>query len=488
MQLSSARWPALVLLCAATLMIILDGTIVTIALPSIQRSLHFSATTLTWVVDAYMISFGSLLLLAGRVGDLAGRKGTLLAGLTLFTAASLLCGLATSPAMLIAARFAQGAGGAMVSAVALGMIAALYPEPEERTRALAVFSFTGAAGAALGLIAGGVLTQLLDWHWIFFVNLPIGVLTGAAAWRVLESDRGIGLRAGADLPGALLVTSGLVLAIYAIVADPWFAIGAAVLLAGFFARQARAAVPLLDLRILASRNVSGVYVIQLLVIAAAWSFQILTTLYMQDVLGYGPAASGLAFTPTAVVIAVVSLGLAARLIARFGARSVLLAGLALIAAALIMLVGLPVRDGFWDLQLPALLIFGVGGGLTLPALATLGMADATPADAGLVSGLFNTGQQLGGALGVAALSALAAVHTRELTAAGRSAGAALTGGYHLAFGVGAALSIVGIVLSAAILRGPRRPVPSDERREPEGECEREDEREHERECATMAAG
>jgi EmrB/QacA subfamily drug resistance transporter len=476
-----ARWPALTLLCVATLMIILDGTIVTVALPSIQRSLHLSTAGLTWVVNGYLISFGSLLLLAGRIGDLAGRKRTLLAGLALFTAASLLCGLATSPAVLIAARFIQGAGGAMVSAVALGMIAALYPEPEERTKALAVFSFTGAAGAALGLVAGGVLTQLLDWHWIFFVNVPIGVLTGVAAVRVLESDRGIGLRAGADVPGALLVTSGLVFGIYAIVADAWFGIAAVLLLAAFFVRQARAAVPLLDLRILASRNVSGVYAVQLLAIAAAWGFQILTELYLQDVLGYGPAASGLAFAPTAVVIAIVSLGFAARLIGRFGARSVLLAGLTTIAAALFMLVWLPVDDGFWDLQLPALLIFGVGGGLTLPALATLGMADATPADAGLISGLFSTGQQLGAALGVATLSALAATHTRQLAAAGRTAGAALTGGYHLAFGVGAVLSVAGIAVSAAILRGPQRPAVADE--------EHEDEHEHEqeRECAKMAA-
>ena len=473
-----SRWPALALLCAATLMIILDGTIVTVALPSIQRSLHFSTTSLTWVVDAYMISFGSLLLLAGRFGDLVGRKRTLMAGLAVFTAASLACGLATSPAVLIAARFVQGAGGAMVSAVALGMIAALYPEPEERTKALSVFSFTGAAGAALGLIAGGVLTQLLDWPWFFFVNLPIGIVTAVAAARVLESDRGIGLRAGADVPGALLVTSGLVLAICAIVADPWFGIGAALLLAAFFVRQARAAVPLLNLRILASRNVSGVYVIQTLVIAAAWGFQILITLYLQGVRGYGPAASGLAFAPTAVVIAVVSLGFAARLISRLGARRVLLIGLTVIAAALAMLVWLPVHGGFWQLQLPGLLIFGVGGGLTLPALATLGMADATPADAGLISGLFNTGQQIGGALGVAALSALAASHTHQLAASGRSTAAALTGGYHLAFGIGAVLSIVGIAISAVILRGPQTSAPLIA----EDERNAEHEHEHEREC------
>ena len=300
-----SRGTALAVLCAATLMIILDGTIVTVALPSIQRSLQFSATSLTWVVNAYMIAFGSLLLLAGRLGDLVGRKQMLLSGLALFTLASLLCAAATSPAELIAARFVQGAGGAMVSAVALGMIVALYPEPAAQARALAVFSFVGAAGAALGLLAGGVLTQLLNWHWIFLVNLPIGLLTGAAAVRVLESRPGLGVRAGADALGAVLVTAGLMLGIYAVVAKPWAGLGAALLLAAFVLRQARAAVPLVRLRIFASRNVSGVFATQLLVIAAAWGFQILITMSMQRVLGYGAATTGLAFAPTAVVIGAV---------------------------------------------------------------------------------------------------------------------------------------------------------------------------------------
>jgi EmrB/QacA subfamily drug resistance transporter len=452
---SNSNRLALAILCSATLMIILDGTIVTVALPAIQRSLSFSSTSLTWVVNAYMIAFGSLLLLAGRLGDLVGPKRALLSGLGVFTLASLLCGLAANPALLITARFVQGAGGAMVSAVALGMIVTLYPVPADRARALAVFSFVGAAGAAIGLLAGGVLTQWLSWHWIFFVNLPIGALTGIPAFRVLADSPGVGLRAGADALGAVLVTAGLTLGIYAIVAAPWAGLGAFVLLVAFVVRQARTATPLLPLRIFASRNISGVYLSQLLVIAAAWGFQVLITMYMQHVLGYGAAATGFAFAPTAVVIGAVSLGVCARLIARFGARSVLLSGLALIVAALAWLVGLPTHGAYPVHLLPALLVFGVGGGLTLPALATLGMADATPADAGVISGLFNTGQQVGGAIGVAALSSLALSHTRRLGSAGRDAASALTGGYHLAFGIGAGLSVAALVLAAAVLRGAR---------------------------------
>ena len=449
---------ALAILCAAALMIILDGTIVTVALPSIQRSLRFSSTSLTWVVNAYMIAFGSLLLLAGRLGDLIGPKRVLLWGLGVFTLASLVCGFAVTPAMLIGARFVQGAGGAMVSAVALGMIVTLHPEPDARARALAVFSFVGAAGAAIGLIAGGVLTQLLNWHWIFFVNLPIGLLTGIPAARVLEDRPAAGLRAGADAIGAVLVTAGLMLGIYAIVAAPWAGVGSGLLLVAFVMRQRWAATPLLKLRVFASRNVSGVYFAQLLVIAAAWGFQVLITMYMQHVLGYGAAATGLAFAPTAVVIGAVSLGVSALLIARFGARSVLLSGLVLVVVALAMLTALPTHGSYALRLLPALLVFGAGGGLALPALATLGMSDATPDDAGLISGLFNTGQQVGGAIGVAALSALAAAHTRDLGSSGRDAASALTGGYHLAFGIGAALGTAAIVVTATVLRRGRMAV------------------------------
>jgi EmrB/QacA subfamily drug resistance transporter len=448
-------------LCAATLMIILDGTIVTVALPSIQRDLGFAPPGLSWVMNAYLVPFGGLLLLAGRLGDLVGRKRVFLSGLALFTAASLGCGLSTSPAMLVAARFGQGIGAALVSAVSLGMIVTLYATPRERARAIAAYSFVGASGAAIGLILGGVLSEAIGWHWIFFVNLPIGLLAGLPAIRLLRPDRGIGMRAGADGLGAFLVTSGLMLGVYAIVESPryggtsGYTLGmggaAVVLLAAFGVREAMAATPLLPLRIFGSRGVAGANLAQAPVIAAAFGFQVLITLYMQRVLGYRPAAAGLGLLPTAVVIGAVSLGGSARLGARFGERRVLLAGLGLIVVALGLLSWMPVAGGYATRLLPALLLFGAGGGLTLPALATLGMSGSTPEDAGIASGLFNTTQQVGAALGVAVLSTVAAARTAQLRGAGLGTASALSGGYRLSFGVGAVLAIAATILAATVL-------------------------------------
>jgi EmrB/QacA subfamily drug resistance transporter len=446
-------------------MIILDGTIVTVALPSIERGLGFSPADLTWVMNAYLIAFGGLLLLAGKAGDRFGRKRMFLAGLALFAAASLACGLAPGPQVLVAARFGQGIGGAMVAAVSLGMIVALYDEPRERARAIAAYSFVGAAGASVGLVLGGVITQNLGWHWIFFVNLPIAAVSGAVATRLLAADHGRKTREPMDAAGAVLATAGLMLAVLAIVgtaAHGWgsvrtLAVGglAAVLLALFVMRQARAAAPLLPLRVLAVRDVSGANAAQLLVIAAAFGFQVLITLYMQRVLRYSAEASGLGLIPTAVVIGTVSLGLSARLSGRFGARATLLAGLALITTALILLTRIPVQGSYPVHLLPAMLLFGAGGGLTLPALATLGMSAATEADAGITSGLFNTSQQVGAAIGVALLSTLAASRTSRLLATHQSAAAALTGGYRSAFVAGAIMSGAAILLAATVLRSPR---------------------------------
>jgi EmrB/QacA subfamily drug resistance transporter len=473
------RQLALWLLCAATLMIILDGTIVTVALPAIQRDLRFSAANLSWVMNAYLIAFGSLLLLAGRLGDLIGRKRMFLSGLLAFTAASLLCGLSTGPAMLTAARFTQGIGGAMVSAVSLAMIVTLFPEPAERAKAIGAFSFVGAAGASIGLVLGGVLTQAVGWHWIFFVNVPIGILVAPAAAAVLDADRGTGLRGSADWPGALLVTAGVMLGVYAIVGTARYGWGSAhtVLVAGaavaltvvFVARQATVRTPLLPLRIFAVRNVTGANLSQLPVIAAAFGFQVVITLYMQRVLGYGAAASGLGLLPTAAVIGMVSLGLSARIAARFGQRAMLLAGLVLIAAALALLTQIPVHASYLAYLFPPLLIFGIGGGLTLPALASLGMSGATPADAGVASGLFNTTQQTGAALGVAVLSTLAAAQARSLHATGIGNTAALAAGYHLAFAIGTGLAVAAIIVTAAVFwrrtgSAPCRPRPASIRR------------------------
>jgi EmrB/QacA subfamily drug resistance transporter len=461
---------ALAVLCGATLMIILDGTIVTVALSAIQRDLGFSPAGLTWVMNAYMLAFGGLLLLAGRLGDLLGRKRMLLAGLALFTAASLACGLSAGPASLIAARFAQGAGAAMVSAVSLGMIVGLYAEPRERGRAIGVYSFVGAAGASVGLVLGGVLTQALSWHWIFFVNLPVGAAAALAGLRVLPADERPArpLRGNADALGALLVTAGLMTGVYALVGTArygWgsghtvgFAAAAAAGIGAFVCREATAARPLLRLGVLASRRVSGANLAQALVIAAAFGFQVLIVLYLQRVLHYSPAGAGLGLLPAALVIGMVSLGATARLAARFGERAVLLAGLALVAAALAGLTGLPAAGSYAVHLLPPVLAFGVGGGLTLPALAALGMSDATPADAGVVSGLFNTTQQVGAAIGVALLSTLAAGRSGQLSAAGLTAAAALTGGYRLAFAVGAGLAVAAFGVAAAVLR-PRRAGP-----------------------------
>lgn len=462
----ASRWLALAVLCAGMLMIILDGSIVTVALPAIQHDLHFSASGLTWIVNAYLIAFGGLLLLAGRLGDLLGRKRIFTAGLGLFTAASLVCGLSASQDVLIAARFIQGIGGAATAAVSLGMIVTLFPEPYERGKAIAAYSFVGAAGASIGQVLGGALTQALDWHWIFFINLPIGVVAIALAVKVLRPDRGTRLAGRADGLGAVLVTAGLMLSVYTIVGTSRYgwssartaglAAFAAALLAAFVLRQAKAGSPLLPLRVFRSRNVSGANLIQILMISAMFGFQILIALYMQNVLGYGAASTGLAMLPAAVMIAAVSLGLSARLSARFGERKVLLTGLALLVAALSLLIRLPAHAEYAADLLPTMLLIG-GAGLALSANTTLGMSGANLSDAGVASGLFNTTQQIGGALGVAVLSTLATTRTSALRASGDSTTSALTGGFHLAFAIATGLLAAAFILAVTILRQPKNP-------------------------------
>ncbi|GAA2105033.1 MFS transporter [Streptomyces albiaxialis] len=452
------------MIATESLMVILDGSIVTVAMPAIQNDLGFSPAGLSWVVNAYLIAFGGLLLLAGRMGDLLGRKRMFLAGGAVFTLASMLAGAATSPALLVAARFLQGVGSAMASAVGLGILITLFPEARERRRAIAVFSFTGAAGASIGQVLGGVLTDALSWHWIFFINLPIGIAVFVLALRSLPADRGLGLAAGADGPGALLVTAGLMLGIYTVVqveSHGWtsartLGLGAlaVVLLVGFVVRQATVRTPIMPLRIIRSRSVAGANLVQVLMVAALFSFQILVALYLQQVLGYGAAKTGLAMLPAAAVIGVVSLGVSARLNARFGERAVLLAGLVLLTGVLGLLVRLPVQANYVTDLLPVMLL-AAGFGLALPALTTLGMSGAQEDDAGLASGLFNTTRQIGMALGVAVLSTLAASRTDALLAEGRSRAEALTGGYHLAFAVATGLLVTAFAVAALVLRRPR---------------------------------
>jgi EmrB/QacA subfamily drug resistance transporter len=457
-----SRWLALAVLCAGMLMIILDQTIVNVALPSIRTDLGFSQSGLAWVINAYMVAFGGLLLLAGRLGDLIGRKRIFVVGLVVFTVASFLCGVSTSPGTLIAARFVQGVGGAMTSAVILGMIVTMFPEPRDRAKAIGAFSAAAAAGGSIGNIVGGVLTQALSWHWIFFVNLPIGIAVLVLAMRLLDHERGVGLGAGADVGGAVLVTSGLMLAVYTIVettghgwASPHtlgFGAIALGLLAAFVTRQARVAQPLLPLRLFRSRAVSGANLVQALMVAGMFGFLFLGALYMQRVLGYDPAGVGLATVPAAVVIGTLSLGFSARLIGRFGARTVLLPGLVLIVAGLGLLARLPVAGDYVVDILPAILLLGVGFGVAMPALTTLAMSGATADDSGLASGLFNTTQQIGGALGLAVLATLSTSRTEHLLAGGESTAAALTSGYRLAFAVGAGLVAAAVVVAAIVLR------------------------------------
>jgi len=462
-----SRWIALVVLCVGALMIILDMTIVNVALPSIQRDLHFSQSNLAWVVNAYLITFGGLLLLAGRFGDLVGRRNLFLSGLALFVAASALCGAADSQGMLIAARFIQGVGGATASAVILGMIVTMFPEPSEQARAIGVFSFVASAGASIGLLLGGVITQAINWHWIFFVNLPIGLITAILARRLVPTDAGIGLRQGADVLGAGLVTSALMLGVYTIVKTDTYGWGslhtlglgavALALLAGFVLREARAKNPLMPLRIFRSRNVSGANLVQVLFVAGMFSMFFLGSLYMQRVLGYSALDIGLAFLPVALLIGAFSLGLSARLTMRFGARAVLIPGLVLGVAGLTLFTRVPVHGSYASDLLPSMILVGIGAGLSFPALMTLAMSSADPSDAGLASGLVNTTQQVGGALGLAVLATLASSHTTSLSRAGHSTAAALTGGYHLAWTVGAGLLIVAVVAALVVLRSAPAP-------------------------------
>ena len=454
------RWIALVVLCVGMLMIILDQTIVNVALPSIQDDLGFSQSSLAWVVNAYLVAFGGVLLLAGRIGDLVGRRRVFLAGLTVFTLASLLCGAAQTEAMLIGARFVQGLGGAMTSAVILGMIVTLFPRPDERARAIGVYSFVAAAGASIGLLAGGVLTQALDWHWIFFVNVPIGIATGVIAARLLARDAGIGLDRGADAPGALLIVGALMLAVYTIVEVPghgWgstrtLALGAIALalLVAFVAREATAAHPLVPLRIFRSRDVTGANVVQMLMVAGLLGMFFLGALYLQRVLGYGALQVGLAFLPVALGIGAFSLGVSARLMNRFGARATLVPGLILVAAGLALFRRAPIDAAYATDLLPVMLLLGIGGGLAFPALMTLAMSGATESDSGLASGLVNTTQQVGGALGLAVLATFSTTRTGDLRAAGSGPDAALLGGYHLAFGI-AALLVLAALAAALVL-------------------------------------
>jgi EmrB/QacA subfamily drug resistance transporter len=464
MQNDRKRWMALYVLCVGVLMIVLDATIVNVALPSIQDDLGFSQSDLAWVVNAYLIAFGGLLLLAGRIGDLIGHRRVFVAGLTVFTIASLLCATAQSQEMLIAARFVQGVGGALTSAVVLGMIVTMFPQPQDQAKAIGVYTFVAVAGGSIGLLAGGVLTEAINWHWIFFVNLPIGVATAIAALRLVPGGEGIGRQAGADIPGAVLLTGGLMLAVYTIVETENYGWGslhtlglgatAIALVAAFIVRQARVESPLMPLRLFRSPNIAGANLVQALLVIGMFGTFFLGALYLQRILGYSALDVGLAFLPSTIVMGTMSFKYSARLNMRFGPQATLVPGMVAIGASLLLLARSPVDASYVVDVLPAMVLMGLGAGLAFPSLMMLAMSGATPADAGLASGLVNTSVQVGGAVGLAVLATLASARTESLEASGEAAANALNSGYHLAYLIGAALVGVAIVVALRVFRAP----------------------------------
>lgn len=462
------RAAALATLCAMSLMIVLDSTVVAVAVPDIQRELGFSPAGVAWVVNAYLVAFAGLLLLAGRLGDLVGSWRVFLAGLALFTAASALCGLAPTAGLLVAGRFLQGAGGALAAAVVLGMIVRLYPEPAAQARAMGIYSFTQAGGAAVGFVAGGILTDALGWPAIFLVNVPIGIVVWLVGRRLLPRETGLGLRAGLDVPGALLITAGLSLGVFAIVrtgesgaaAAAYPGIGGLLLVLCFLIRQRYATRPLIPLRLLGRRWLLIANAAVLLVFATGMGFQFVNALFVQRVMGYGALGTGLAFLPTPIVIGLVSLFVAPRLTGRYGARPVLIGGLVTLLAGLLLLVRLPTATSYVADMLPPLIVMGLGVGVTIPAIIMLAMAGAKPVDTGMVSGFSNTAQQAGGALGLSVLAVVAAGHTADRLEAGAVAVDALRAGYTRSFLLAAVFVGVALLITVFFLR--RAPSTSDD--------------------------
>jgi EmrB/QacA subfamily drug resistance transporter len=457
------RWWALVVLCLGVLMIVLDTTIVNVALPSIRSDLGFSETSLVWVVNAYMLTFGGFLLLGGRLGDLYGQRRLFLAGIALFTLASLACGIAQSQAVLIAARAIQGLGGAVVSAVALSLIMNLFTEAGERAKAMGVYGFVCAGGGSIGVLLGGLLTSLFSWHWIFLVNLPIGIAVAALTMALIPASRGQHAQR-LDWGGAATVTLSLMLAVYAVVngndagwtsAQTLALLGAAaVLLAAFVAIESRIAEPLMPLGLFRHRNLAAANVGGVLWAAAMFAWFFMSALYMQLVLDYTPMQVGLAFLPGNLVMAFLSLGVSARIVGRFGIRKPLAGGLLVAAAGLALFARAPVDGTFVRDVLPAMVLLGIGAGVALNPLLLAAMNDVQADESGLASGIVNTSFMMGGALGLAVLASLAAARTANVGAAGADMHRALTAGYQLAFAVGAVFAACAAALGWWLMREP----------------------------------
>lgn len=456
------RWAALAVLCLGVLMIVLDTTIVNVALPSIKADLGFTETSLVWVVNAYMLTFGGFLLLGGRLGDLFGHRRLFLAGITLFTLASLACGLANSQGLLIAARAAQGLGGAVVSAVSLSLIMNLFTEPAERAKAMGVYGFVCAGGGSIGVLLGGVLTSSFSWHWIFLVNLPIGAVVYALCVALLPGGKVQGMGGRLDVAGAITVTSALMLAVYAIVNGNEVGWGsgqslgmlgaAAVLMVAFLVIESRVAEPLMPLSLFRLRNVAVSNVAGVLWAAAMFAWFFISALYMQRVLNFTPMQVGLAFLPANIIMAVFSLGLSARLVMRFGIRVPLAGGLLVATVGLALFARAPVDGTMLADVVPGMVLLGLGAGVAFNPMLLAAMSDVSPSESGLASGVVNTSFMMGGAVGLAVLASLADARTHALTAAGASLPEALNGGYQLAFVVGAAFALVAGLLGAALLR------------------------------------
>jgi EmrB/QacA subfamily drug resistance transporter len=456
------RWLALLVLCLGDLMIVLDVTIVGVALPSIQDDLGFSDEELAWVVNAYLITFGGFLLLGGRLGDLFGHQRLFLLGIALFTAASAACGLATSQELLVGARAVQGLGAAVVSAVALSLMMTLFTEPAERAKAMGIFGFVASGGGSIGVLLGGVLTDVLNWHWIFLVNVPVGILVVVLTMLLIPAARVPTAAQRLDIAGAVTVTLSLMIAVFAIVNGNevgWLTArtlgllaAAGALLAVFVAIEARVDSPLVPLRLFRLRNIAVSNVVGVLWAGSMFAWFFLSALYLQLVLGYSPLEVGLAFLPGNLVMGALSIGLSAKLVMRFGIRLPLAAGLSLAALGLLLFARAPVDGNFVVDVLPAMILLGLGAGMAFNPVLLAAMSDVEPTEAGLASGVVNTSFMMGGALGLAVLASLAASRTDSLLASGDSELAALTGGYHAAFLVGALFAVAAAAIGGLLLR------------------------------------
>jgi EmrB/QacA subfamily drug resistance transporter len=456
------RWLALLVLCLGDLMIVLDVTIVGVALPSIREDLGFTETSLAWVVNAYLLTFGGFLLLGGRLGDIFGHRRLFLIGLVLFTLASAACGLSNSQELLIVARAVQGLGGAVVSAVALSLMMTLFTEPAERAKAMGIFGFVASGGGSIGVLLGGIITDILDWHWIFLVNVPVGVAVFALTLKLVPGLPGSPLEGRLDIAGAFTVTASLMLAVYAIVngnQEGWTStqtlglLGAAtVLLAVFLTIEARVRSPLVPLRLFALRNVSVANVVGVLWAAAMFAWFFLAALYLQLVLGYSPLQVGLAFLPGNLIMGALSVGLSAKLVMRYGIRPPLGVGLTLAGVGLLLLARAPVDGTFLVDVFPSMILLGLGAGMAFNPVLLAAMSDVEQSEAGLASGVVNTSFMMGGALGLAILASVAASRTESLSASGEGPLVALTGGYHVAFLLGALFAFAAAAVGAALLR------------------------------------